>query len=260
MGQRVDFSANASIYDLRHGTVLADDAARHIASRGGLEPGARVLDVGAGTGRVAIAFAGLGFETVALDAAPAMLHELGLKAPKGKVLVVAGEGARLPFAAGRFDGVVLARILYLMSDWEAVLRETCGVLKRGGRLFNEWGNGQAGEAWVQIREKARTLFQSAGVDNPFHPGARTEAEVDDLLKELGMARHAELAMGPGPGTTLRDFVKRVASGEFSYIWNVPRGVQESCLPILHKWCEDTFDLDCRVAIPREVRWTVYRKE
>jgi SAM-dependent methyltransferase len=176
-----------------------------------------------------------------------------------QVSVVTGEGARLPFASGCFDGAVLARTLYLMIDWREVLRETCDVLKPGGRIFHEWGNGQADEAWVQIREKARTLFQSAGVDRPFHPGARAEAEVDGALEELALVRSTDLPFGPGPSMTLRDFVGRVASGEFSYIWTVPKHVQESCLPLLEKWCEDTFDLDRPVSIPRQLRWTIYRK-
>ena len=128
MGQRVDFSANASVYDRRHGLVLAPDMARRLASSGGLEPGARVLDVGAGTGRVAVAFANIGCETVALDPALAMLNECRRKASE-RVSLVAGEGTRLPFARGCFDGVILARILYLLPDWQVVLRETCDVLK-----------------------------------------------------------------------------------------------------------------------------------
>jgi SAM-dependent methyltransferase len=117
-----------------------------------------------------------------------MLSELRSKVLERQVQVVAGEGARLPFAGGSFDGVILARILYLMSDWQVVLRETYDVLKPGGCLSHEWGNGQADEAWVQIREKARALFQHAGIDSPFHPGARTETEVEEFVTKLGFVR------------------------------------------------------------------------
>jgi len=259
MGQRADFSANAPVYDRRHGAVLASNVAENLASTGALQRGARVLDVGAGTGRVAIALASIGYKTVALDPAMPMLNELRAKALESQILVVAGEGARLPFAGDSFDGVILARILYLMSDWQVLLRETFDVLKPGGRLFHEWGNGQANEAWVQIREKARALFQHAGIDVPFHPGARTEAEVEDFATKLGFVRSTELPIGPGPLMTLRDFVGRVASGELSYIWNVPKEVQESCLPLLKKWCEGEFDLERPVPIPRELHWRIYQK-
>jgi len=147
-----------------------------------------------------------------------------------------------------------------MSDWQAVLGEAREVLTSGGLLFHEWGNGQSDEAWVQIREKTRALFQGAGVEKPFHPGARKEAEVNCLLTELGLWRSAELVVGPGPDVTLRDSLRRIASGELSYVWNVPKPVQESCLPLLQNWCEERFDLERPVPIPREIHWTIYRNE
>jgi ubiquinone/menaquinone biosynthesis C-methylase UbiE len=66
---------------------------------------------------------------------------------------VVGEAARLPFAAANFDAVILARVLYLMADWQPVLPRAYDVLKPGGCLFHEWGNGEAEEEWVQIRER-----------------------------------------------------------------------------------------------------------
>lgn len=259
MGQRVDFSANASVYDNRHGAILAPDIAHDLVSRGELPREGRVLDVGAGTGRVAIAFAAIGFKTVALDPALPMLGELRRKAPDSQIHAVAGEGTRLPFIASHFDAVILARVLYLMADWQMVLRQTYDMLKPGGCLFHEWANGEAGEAWVQIREMSRTLFEEAGVNNPFHPGALSEAEVDDFLVGLGLDRRNELRIGPGPTMTLRDFVEKIVSGEFSYIWNVPTHVRKSCLPRLRRWSEITFDLERSVPVPKDLRWTIYRK-
>lgn len=230
MGKRVDFSGNASIYDRRHGAVLALDVARELASMGELPRGGCVLEIGAGTGRVAIAFAALGYKTVALDPALPMLNELLRKAPDSRVQAVVGEGGWLPFPAGHFNAVILARVLYLMSDWQTVLFQACDTLKPGGCLFHEWGNGDADKPWVQIREKARNLFEEAGVKNPFHPGARSEAEVDAFLVNLGLQRTSEFRTAPGPSMTLRDFVEKIVSGELSYIWNVPQNVRESCLP------------------------------
>jgi SAM-dependent methyltransferase len=259
VSQRVDFSANALIYDRRHGAALSLDIAQDLASKGKLPHEAQVLDIGAGTGRVAITFAAIGYTVVALDPALQMLKELRSKAPDRQIQVVAGEGAQLPFAAGYFDAVILARVLYLMADWRKVLQQSYDVLKPGGWLFHEWGNGEADEAWVQIREKTRTLFEDAGVKNPFHPGARSESEIDDFLAGLGFHRNNELRIGPGPNMTLLQFLDRIMSGEVSYIWNVPKHVQESCLPQLKKWAENTFDLEQSAPMPMELRWTVYRK-
>lgn len=259
MTKRVDFSSNAPIYDRRHGAILAPEVARALAALAALGSGSRVLDIGAGTGRVATAFASLGCQVVALEPAVKMLAELRRKAAGQPVRIVAGEGARLPFPRSFFDAVVVARVLYVMADWQAVLREAHDALKPGGCILHEWGNGDAQETWVQVRERLRTLFQEAGVEHPFHPGARTEAEVDAYLEHLDVIRSAVVPGGPGPSLTLRQFVDRIVSAEFSYVWNVPPPIRERCLTQLIQWCDDTFDLEQLFPMPRELQWTIFRK-
>lgn len=260
MSQRVDFSANAKVYDRRHGAVLAEDVVQRLAAAGAIRSGANILDLGAGTGRVAIGLAELGCSVVALEPAPGMLETLRTKVGILPIRLIAGEGARLPFSSGHFDVVVIARVLYLTADWRGVLREAHRVLGVGGRLLHEWGNGQVDEEWVQVREKARALFEEAGVATPFHPGVRSEREVDDDLRRLGFTRSADLPIGPGPTLTLDEFLRRLIDGEFSYIWNVPTTVREQCLPVLKAWSEQRFDLGRSISMPRELSWTIYRKD
>ena len=57
--------------------------------------------------------------------------------------------------------------------------------------------------------------------------------------------------------TLAQFLASIASGECSYVWNVPADVQQRCLPELSRWVADRFALDARV--PRDITWKVYRR-
>ena len=134
------------------------------------------------------------------------------------------------------------------------------MLVAGGAVLHEWGNGQVEEEWVQIREEARRLFERAGVSEPFHPGVRSEIEVDADLTKLGFVRASDLVAGPGPTTTLREFLRRLVEGEFSYTWAVRKNVLVECLPKLQAWSAETFDLDRSIAMPREIRWAIYRKD
>jgi SAM-dependent methyltransferase len=260
VSQRVDFSSNARVYDERHGAVLAEDAVKRLAAAAAIASGTHVLDIGAGTGRVAIPLSEDGYDVVALEPALGMVDTLRAKAQNLPIRLIAAEGGHLPFADEQFDVVVIARLLYLTSDWRDILREARRVLAVGGRLLHEWGNGQAGEEWVQIREKARSLFEDAGVPSPFHPGVRLEREVDEELSVLGFARMADLTIGPGTTLTLSEFLRRLVDGELSYIWNVPKNVQEQCLPLLKAWSEQRFDLAQSISMPSELNWTVYRKD
>jgi len=255
---RVDFSRNATVYDRRHGALLGRDDAERLCGAAGLPLAASVLDIGAGTGRVAVPLAERGCAVVAVEPARGMVDELRAKASSDRLAVVIGEGGQLPFRSGTFDAVVIARVLYLASDWRHILREARCVITTDGLLLHEWGNGQPDEPWVQIREQARRLFETAGVHQPFHPGVRSETEVSQELGTLGFVHVSDVLMGPGPQLTLREFLRRLVDGELSYTWDVPKEVQADCLPRLATWCEQGFDLDRPVAIPNQISWTIYR--
>ncbi len=256
---RVDFSRNAPFYDRRHGAVAGRDVLEDVARVGGLGNGAAVLEVGAGTGRVSVALAGIGCHVVAVEPALPMLECLRRKAAGLNVAAVVGEGAHLPFPDASFDAVVLARVLYLMTDWRDVLSEVARASRAHAPLLHEWGNGDPDEEWVQIRAMARTLFEQAGVKEPFHPGARSETEVEEALAALGYVQAGQLR---APGTlliTVGEFLRRIIDAECSYTWNVPPEVLGPCLAELSAWTTERYGLDRLILTPREIGWKVFRR-
>jgi SAM-dependent methyltransferase len=259
VAERVDFSHNASTYDRRHGAAIAGEAAVDLARAASLAHDSLVLDLAAGTGRVAIPLTSLGCRVVAFDPARPMLDELAKKSPALNIWRVIGEGAHLPFPSACFDASVIARLLYLVPDWQDLLREVVRVLAPGGRLLHEWSNGDPDEEWVQIREKIRAMFEHDGVANPFHPGVRTEDEVEAFLAGLGMTQIATERFGGGHLMTVADFLKRLVDGECSYTWAVPRDVAARRLPELQQWAAARFDLTREVPMPREIIWRVYQR-
>jgi SAM-dependent methyltransferase len=93
----------------------------------GVEPGARVLDVGCGNGRYLSAMQSLGVEAVGCDLSPGML-----KAASSHT-VVAADAIRLPYRAEEFDIVLAPHMLYHVTDREAAVREFRRVLAHDGR-------------------------------------------------------------------------------------------------------------------------------
>ena len=255
MPDRVDFSRNVTVYDRRHGAFLSADAARELARLAALRPDSRVLELGAGTGRVALPLAEAGCRVFGLDVSHAMLMSLRGKAGAARVPVIVGEGARLPISSAVCDAVVIARLLYLVPEWRQLLDEARRALQPGGCLLHEWGNGAGSEEWVQIRERARALFEAAGIAEPFHPGARNAADVDTHLLEHGFELHAVREFDADVTMTLQTFVDRIVSGECSYTWKVPTDVRRRCLSELVAWANGTFDLTHTVADP--IVWRIY---
>lgn len=97
----------------------------------------RVLDVGTGTGRMAELFAPQADHVVAFDKSPEMLRIARARLqhlPAGKVELVQGDFANLPFVAGSFDTVLFHQVLHYAFAPEAVLAEAARVTAPGGRV------------------------------------------------------------------------------------------------------------------------------
>jgi demethylmenaquinone methyltransferase / 2-methoxy-6-polyprenyl-1,4-benzoquinol methylase len=134
------FDLTASRYDLLNDVLsLGQDRLwrRAVARAVSARPGDRVLDVAAGTGTSARAFAATGATCVACDFSLGMLG-VGARrqpaSPAGRVSFVAGDALALPLRDATFDAVTISFGLRNVSDPEAALREMLRVTRVGGRL------------------------------------------------------------------------------------------------------------------------------
>jgi SAM-dependent methyltransferase len=111
----------------------------------GVEPTARVLDLGCGFGRHAFAAARAGGAVVAVDAAAdevrdvratfaAMVEAGELDACTCRAGAVQGDARRLPFGTGAFDRVIASEVLEHIHNDETVIAELARVLRPGGTL------------------------------------------------------------------------------------------------------------------------------
>lgn len=134
-----------------------------------VKPGARVLEVGAGTGRMWEVNAGRvprGWTLTLTDTSSGMLAALeellGAGALKGRnARVLRADALDLPFRNGEFDVLFANHMLYHVSDPERAVAEFRRVLAPGGLLVAST-NGE--EHMRQVAEIARPLAGLEGVN------------------------------------------------------------------------------------------------
>jgi ubiquinone/menaquinone biosynthesis C-methylase UbiE len=137
-----------------------------------LSPGARVVDLGSGPGRDAVALRGLGVTPVCVDISLGMLRAGAEEYPCARVQ---GDMLALPFPNAFAEGVwASASLLHLSrSNFKYALHETVRVLTKSGRLTIMMKKGD-GASWETERYQKPRWFQYWSAD-----------ELDRALAEAG---------------------------------------------------------------------------
>ena len=128
------FESVAADYE-RHRPEYPDDAVRWAAQQLGLELGARVLDVGAGTGKLTRGLVASGFEVVAVEPGGPMLAELREAVPEAEAHQAPAEAIPLP---GESVEAAFAGQAFHWFDRERALPELHRVIAPGGGLALLW--------------------------------------------------------------------------------------------------------------------------
>ncbi len=115
-----------------------------VASALRLAPGVRLLDAGAGTGKLSRLVASSGAAVFAADPADAMIRRT---AGVAGIVPLRAVAEALPFRAGAFDAAAVASAFHWF-DGPRALRELHRVLRSGGRLALLWNVRDDAEPWV----------------------------------------------------------------------------------------------------------------
>ena len=174
-----------------------EDQVERIALAKMLPPtGRRVVDLGAGFGRLADLYAGYA-QVVLLDYSRSLLEEARERlGGDPRFVFVAGNLYQLPFASGAFDAAVMVRVIHHLAKPDTALGEIQRILAPGRHLVLEYANKRNAKAILRylLRRQAHNPFshepwEFVALNYDFHP-----AHMTGLIRQAGLEVTAERAV------------------------------------------------------------------
>jgi ubiquinone/menaquinone biosynthesis C-methylase UbiE len=171
------------------GRLIAETQEQQIAAFLAPVEGRRVLDVGTGTGRAAIALAKRGAIVTGVDASAEMLAVAERRAQDAHVRVsfARGDAHRLEFADRSFDSVVCLRVLMHTPDWRASLGELCRVAA-SRVVFDYPSLYSAAALQAAVRRVTHAINPAVEAYRVFSPGAVSRALAEAGFRVTGEHR------------------------------------------------------------------------
>ncbi len=164
----VAFDRAADYYDNTRGFPpgVARDVGALLIKTGGLTTSSRVLEIGVGTGRIALPVAPHLRAYYGIDLARPMLERLIAKRSDEPVYAVEGDVTRIPFLTDSFDAVIAVHVFHLIPAWRDVLKEVARVLRSDGLLLHGWNDRAAIDTlqsvWSQIARESTATAGAIG--------------------------------------------------------------------------------------------------
>ena len=216
----IGFDRAAGYYDETRGFPPGQEGsiAALFCRAGALTPNSRVLEVGVGTGRIALPLATHVQALFGVDVARSMLDRLCAKRAGEPVYVAQGDATRLAFLSGAFDAAVSVHVFHLIDDWQGVLGEVARVLRPGGRLLIGWNdsarrNTEEALLW-KAWEEALGVSATATVGIP-------QRQLGALLIEQGWRQVGKVCTHHYTITrTLQTFLDRLERRVWSRTWRL----------------------------------------
>jgi len=205
----------------------------------GSDSGARLLDVGAGTGRIGEAFLSSSDRYIAVDTSAKMLAQFAHKAAKSRApapALVQADGRSLPFPDGSFDTVLLIQVVSGSAGWRQLLTEARRVLCPGGAVVLGRTNGPLDGIDQRMRSQLAQILATLGVDAS-RPGAGRE-DADRWLSPSASRTAQVIAARWVAERSPREFLTRHATG--ARFIALPASIRDEALRQLADWAVCTF--------------------
>jgi SAM-dependent methyltransferase len=214
----------------------------------------RVLEVGVGTGLLALPLAQRGFRVDGVDLSEPMLHRFLEKSPASRIGLAVSDATRLPFRSAAFDGAYLRHVLHLIPDWLAALSEVVRVVRPGGRFLASITD------YSGLYEEVQKRFLLEAGDLPLAVGLppNDAGSLATAMAALG-AQGRQLPPVRGRRSLALDrFLHHIERGHYTWTWTASERDRLHAVRRLRSWLHHRFgDLDRPVEPEYLVEWWAF---
>ena len=251
----VVFDRASSCYDATRGLPMGvpEQIRDQIVRCTGAGRDTRFLEIGVGTGRIALPFVQIGADYTGADLSLPMMEVLRKKiatVPEGagRLKLAVADAMALPFADARFEVVIMIHVLHLVSDWRAALHECRRISKEGGWLVISSNDGAeqkrsgvtAAEGLRPVGQKWNEIMNELGQSRSWQPRGQWIAnkEVRNVLRQMGATvGHVTLAEYRHRPITARELVQYHRDRIFSSDWHHSDDIHVMASRRLERWLE-----------------------
>lgn len=132
----------------------------------GLPHGARVADLGCGSGIFSALLHRVGYKVTGADLSPALIDRARANHPE--ITFEVADVEHLPFDSGSFDGVLLSAVVHHLPDPSACASEVYRLLVKGGR-FMAFDPNRMNPFMYLYRDRSSPFYSSVGVTENERP-------------------------------------------------------------------------------------------
>lgn len=193
-----------------------------------------VLEVGVGTGRVALPLVARGIDVVGVDLSRKMLERLIANAGGAAPFpLVQGDATRIPLQNGVAGGAIVSWVLHLVPEWRDVLRELVRVTATDGVLLIDVGSEKR-----SITTRLTWRFREIAGVTDWPRGAKDPRQVEEVFAEMGIAGRSLEPIRDVAYLALEDHIAQLEQGIFSVTWGVDAQTRRRAADELREWAEE----------------------
>ena len=266
--QSLSFDRAASLYDATRGYApdVAEQIGKAIVEAAGAQPDTRFLEVGVGTGRIALPIARLGYDYTGVDISEGMMARLRDKAAALseeaaaplRLQVVTADMTALPFPDASFDAAVAVHVFHLVRGWKQAVDEVLRVLRPGGLFLHCWDNYLTSDSGAQsMQERWVEVVHELGGEVGI-VGVTRRSLVTDYLRERGLTSETLNTVTWTAHESPQDAFDYIAKRIWSRTWLVPDALFAASIRRLESWATNHYGAAYTTPQPRQQQFIISR--